>query len=460
MHISNRNTKQWQKIDSAHHIHPFTDHKQLSNTGTKIITSAKGNYITDSENNKILDMMAGLWCVNIGYGRNELAEIAKEQMELLPYYNTFFKTATTPSIELSRILSEVTPKGIEHFFYGSSGSESNDTLVRLVRRYWDILGKKNKKTFISRTYAYHGSTMAGASLGGMSAMHGQGDLPLPGFEHVMPPYQYKFGKDLSEEEFSVLAVKEIENKIIEIGVDNVAAFIGEPIQAAGGVIVPPKNYWILVQELCKKYDILLCIDEVVCGFGRTGEWFGSQHYNINPDIITFAKGITSGYLPLSGIGIGKKVSDTFINKGGEFYHGYTYSGHPVACAVAIENIRIIKEENMIENVKENTAPYLQKRIREEFQDHPLVGEIRGQGLLAGIELVKNKEKKELFDPPGKVGNICRDHCINNNLVVRAVRDGMMCSPPLTITKSDIDLCMEKLKISVDATFNDIKKLNP
>ena len=198
MHISNRNTKQWQKIDSAHHIHPFTDHKQLSNTGTKIITSAKGNYITDSENNKILDMMAGLWCVNIGYGRNELAEIAKEQMELLPYYNTFFKTATTPSIELSRILSEVTPKGIEHFFYGSSGSESNDTLVRLVRRYWDILGKKNKKTFISRTYAYHGSTMAGASLGGMSAMHGQGDLPLPGFEHVMPPYQYKFGKDLSE----------------------------------------------------------------------------------------------------------------------------------------------------------------------------------------------------------------------------------------------------------------------
>jgi len=431
MHLLNRNTEQWQKIDSNHHLHPFTDHKQLKSIGSKIITSASGNYVIDSENNEILDMMAGLWCVNIGYGRKELARVAKEQMELLPYYNTFFNTATTPSIELSRILADITPEGIDHFFYGSSGSESNDTVVRLVRRYWDILGKKNKKTFISRTYAYHGSTMAGASLGGMEPMHGQGDLPLQGFAHVMPPYRYKFGKNLNEEEFTLLAVKEIENKIIELDPDNVAAFMGEPIQAAGGVIVPPPNYWNLVQNLCKKYDILLCVDEVVCGFGRTGEWFGSQYYNIKPDIITFAKGITSGYLPLSGIGVGKKVSDIFINQGGEFYHGYTYSGHPVACAVAIENIRIIKQEGMIENVKKNIAPYFQKRMRE-FESHPLVGEVRGLGLLAGVELVKNKEKNELFDPPGKVGNICRDHCIKNNLVMRAVRDGMMCSPPLTM----------------------------
>ena len=458
MHLLNRNTEQWQKIDSAHHLHPFTDHKLLKSTGSKIIVSANGNYIFDSEKNEILDMMAGLWCVNLGYGRKELAKVAQEQMELLPYYNTFFKTATTPSIELSRILADITPEGIDHFFYGSSGSESNDTVVRLVRRYWDILGKKNKKTFISRTYAYHGSTMAGASLGGMESMHGQGDLPLQGFAHVMPPYHYKFGKDLNEEEFTVLAVKEIENKIIELGPDNVAAFMGEPIQAAGGVIVPPPNYWNLVQELCKKYDILLCVDEVVCGFGRTGEWFGSQHYNIKPDIITFAKGITSGYLPLSGVGIGKKVSDIFIMQGGEFYHGYTYSGHPVACAVAIENIRIIKEEGIIENVKKNIAPYLKKRMCE-FENHPLVGEVRIQGLLAGIELVKNKEKKELFDPPGKVGNICRDHCINNNLIMRAVRDGMMCSPPLIITNNDIDKCVERLKISLDATLEDVKKLN-
>ena len=265
-------------------------------------------------------------------------------------------------------------------------------------------------------------------------------------------------KNISEDEFCKFAVTEIEKKIVEIGSDNVAAFIGEPIQGAGGVIVPPPNYWNLIQDLCKKYDILLCIDEVICGFGRTGEWFGSQHYKIKPDIITFAKGITSGYLPLSGIGIGKKISEVIINKGGEFYHGYTYSGHPVACAVAIENIRIIKEEGIIENVKNNIAPYLQKRMRE-FENHPLVGEVRGEGLLIGVELVKNKEKKELFDPVGKVGNICKDHCINNNLIMRAVRDGMMCSPPLTISKDDIDKCVERLKISLDATLENIKELD-
>ena len=458
MHISNRTTEQWQKIDSAHHLHPFTDFNEIINTGTRVIISGKGSYVIDSENNKILDMMAGLWCVNIGYGRKELAEVAYEQMQLLPYYNSFFKTATTPSIELSKVLADIAPEGIERFFYGSSGSESNDTVVRLVRRYFDILGKKNKKTFISRTFAYHGSTMASASLGGMQAMHDQGDLPLPGFVHAMPPYQYKFGKNISEDEFCKLAVNDIEKKIIEIGSDNVAAFIGEPIQGAGGVIVPPQNYWNLIQDLCKKYDILLCIDEVICGFGRTGEWFGSQHYNIKPDVITFAKGITSGYLPLSGIGIGKKISDVMINQGGEFYHGYTYSGHPVACAVAVENIRIIKEEGMIENVKKNIAPYLQKRMRE-FENHPLVGEVRGEGLLIGVELVKNKEKKELFDPVGKVGNICKDHCINNNLIMRAVRDGMMCSPPLTISKDDIDKCVERFKISLDATLEDIKELD-
>ena len=316
MHLNNRNTEQWQKIDSAHHLHPFTDFKELIKTGSRVVISGKGSYVIDSENNKILDMMAGLWCVNIGYGRKELAEVAYEQMQLLPYYNSFFKTTTAPSIELSRILADITPEGIKRFFYGSSGSESNDTVVRLVRRYWDILGKKNKKTFISRTFAYHGSTMASASLGGMEAMHNQGDLPLPGFVHVMPPYQYKFGKDISEDEFCKLAVKEIEKKISDIGPENVAAFIGEPIQGAGGVIVPPPNYWNLIQDLCKRYDILLCIDEVICGFGRTGEWFGSQYYNIKPDIITFAKGITSGYLPLSGIGISKKISDVIIDQGG------------------------------------------------------------------------------------------------------------------------------------------------
>ena len=458
MHISNRNTQQWQKIDIDHYLHPFTDYKDLRKNGSKIIVSGEGNYVIDSDNNKLLDMMAGLWCVNIGYGRNELAETAYQQMKTLPYYNSFFKTATPSSIELSEILSEIAPSNINHFFYGSSGSESNDTLVRLVRTYWDILGENSKKTFISRTYAYHGSTMASASLGGMDAMHKQGDLPLPGFVHVTPPYKYKYGPNLTDDEFCNFAINEIENKIIEIGAENIAAFIGEPIQGAGGVIVPPVNYWKSVRKLCDKYNILLCVDEVICGFGRLGEWFGSQFYKIEPDIITFAKGVTSGYLPLSGIGINKKITDVIIEKGGEFFHGYTYSGHPVACSVAIENIRIIKEEGLIENVKNNTGPYLQSRMRE-FLNHPLVGEVRGEGLLLGVELVKNKEKKELFDPPGIIGTICRDHCIDNNLIMRAVRDGMMCSPPLTITKDDIDLCIKKFNKCLDLTMNDINKLN-
>ena len=458
MHISNRNTQQWQKIDIDHYLHPFTDYKDLRKNGSKIIVSGEGNYVIDSDNNKLLDMMAGLWCVNIGYGRDELAGTAYQQMKILPYYNSFFKTATPSSIELSQILSEITPTNINHFFYGSSGSESNDTLVRLVRTYWDILGENSKKTFISRTYAYHGSTMASASLGGMDAMHKQGDLPLPGFVHVTPPYKYKYGPNLTDDEFCNFAINEIENKIIEIGAENIAAFIGEPIQGAGGVIVPPVNYWKSVRKLCDKYNILLCVDEVICGFGRLGEWFGSQFYKIEPDIITFAKGVTSGYLPLSGIGINKKITDVIIEKGGEFFHGYTYSGHPVACSVAIENIRIIKEEGLIENVKNNTGPYLQSRMRE-FLNHPLVGEVRGEGLLLGVELVKNKEKKELFDPPGIIGTICRDHCIDNNLIMRAVRDGMMCSPPLTITKDDIDLCIKKFNKCLDLTMNDINKLN-
>tara|TARA_Y100000590_G_scaffold59729_1_gene63409 strand:- start:12747 stop:14114 length:1368 start_codon:yes stop_codon:yes gene_type:complete len=454
MNLHNKNTEELQKIDLDHYLHPFTDYKDLIKTGSKVIVSGKGSYIIDSDDNKILDMMAGLWNVNIGYGRNELAEAAYKQMQLLPYYNSFFKTATTPAIELSSILSEITPHGIEKFFYGSSGSESNDTLIRLVRRYWDLLGKTSKKTFISRTFAYHGSTMASASLGGMQAMHDQGDLPLPGFVYAMPPYHYKFGKDMNENDFCNYAVNEIEKKIIEVGPENIAAFIGEPIQGAGGVIIPPHNYWNLIQDICKKYNILLCVDEVICGFGRTGEWFGSQYYNIKPDIITFAKGITSGYLPLSGIGIGKDVAKVIIDKGGEFYHGYTYSGHPVACAVAIENIRILKEEAIIENVKNNTGPYFQKKMKE-FENHPLVGEVRGQGLLVGVELVKNKEKKELFDPVGKVGTICKDHCMNNNLIMRAVRDGMMASPPLTITYEEIDLCVEKFKKCLDLTLKDL-----
>ena len=450
----NRTTEQWQKIDSAHHLHPFTDYKSLAKEGSNIIVKADGVYLTNTDNKQFLDAMSGLWCVNVGYGRKILADVAYKQMQELPYYNSFFKTATAPSIELAQQLAEISPGDLNHAFFSSSGSEANDTVVRMVRRYWDLKGQPNKKTFISREYAYHGSTMTGMNLGGMTAMHEQGGM-MPGFAHVMPPYWYKYGQEMSPEEFGIFTANKIEEKILELGPENIAAFIGEPIQGAGGVIIPPETYWPRVQEICSKYDILVVVDEVICGFGRTGNWFGSDTYGINPDIITMAKGISSGYIPLSGIMVGKRVSDILIDEGGEFYHGYTYSGHPVACAVAIENLKIIREENLIENSK-NTSVYLNKKMKE-IADHPLVGEVRMKSYIGCVELVKDKEKGTMFEDTGTVGTICRDYCIENGLIMRAVRDGMIFCPPLIFSKNHIDELVEKLKKSLDQTHNHINK---
>jgi len=450
----NRTTEQWQEIDSAHHLHPFTDYKSLAKEGSNIIVKADGVYLTNTDNKQFLDAMSGLWCVNVGYGRKILADVAYKQMQELPYYNSFFKTATAPSIELAQQLAEISPGDLNHAFFSSSGSEANDTVVRMVRRYWDLKGQPNKKTFISREYAYHGSTMTGMSLGGMTAMHEQGGM-MPGFAHVMPPYWYKYGQEMSPEEFGIFTANKIEEKILELGPENIAAFIGEPIQGAGGVIIPPETYWPRVQEICSKYDILVVVDEVICGFGRTGNWFGSDTYGINPDIITMAKGISSGYIPLSGIMVGKRVSDVLIDEGGEFYHGYTYSGHPVACAVAIENLKIIREENLIENSK-NTSVYLNEKMRE-IADHPLVGEVRMKSYIGCVELVKDKEKGTMFEDTGTVGTICRDYCIENGLIMRAVRDGMIFCPPLIFSKNHIDELVEKLKKSLDQTHNHINK---
>ena len=450
----NRTTEQWQEIDSAHHLHPFTDYKSLAKEGSNIIVKADGVYLTNTDNKQFLDAMSGLWCVNVGYGRKILADVAYKQMQELPYYNSFFKTATAPSIELAQQLAEISPGDLNHAFFSSSGSEANDTVVRMVRRYWDLKGQPNKKTFISREYAYHGSTMTGMNLGGMTAMHEQGGM-MPGFAHVMPPYWYKYGQEMSPEEFGIFTANKIEEKILELGPENIAAFIGEPIQGAGGVIIPPETYWPRVQEICSKYDILVVVDEVICGFGRTGNWFGSDTYGINPDIITMAKGISSGYIPLSGIMVGKRVSDVLIDEGGEFYHGYTYSGHPVACAVAIENLKIIREENLIENSK-NTSVYLNEKMKE-IADHPLVGEVRMKSYIGCVELVKDKEKGTMFEDTGKVGTICRDYCIENGLIMRAVRDGMIFCPPLIFSKNHIDELVEKLKKSLDQTHNHINK---
>jgi len=445
-----KKTADYQRIDQSHHLHPFTDYKKLAQKGSRVITKAEGVYLWDSEGRKLLDAMAGLWCCNIGYGRQELIEAAYRQMQSLPYYNLFFQTTHPPAVELSELLSQVTPEQFKHVFFTNSGSEANDTIIRMVRRYWDLKGKPDRKVIISRKNAYHGSTIASASLGGMKDMHKQGGLPLADIEHIRQPYWFGEGQDLTPEEFGLVAARALEDKIKELGEAHVAAFIGEPVQGAGGVVIPPDTYWPEIQRICVKYGILLIADEVICGFGRLGRWFGSDHYHIKPDLMPIAKGMSSGYLPIGGVMVADRVAEELIEKGGEFFHGFTYSGHPVACAVALENIRILRDEKIIENVYDNTAPYLQRRWKE-LGNHPLVGEARGLGFVAALELVKNKETKEKFESSMKVGEICRDFCFETGLVMRAIGDTMVISPPLTMTKNEIDELIKLAQKSLELT---------
>jgi putrescine aminotransferase len=449
MSSNNPQTLEWQALSSDHHLAPFSDFKQLKEKGPRIITKAKGVYLWDSEGNKILDGMAGLWCVAIGYGREELADAASKQMRELPYYNLFFQTAHPPALQLAKAISDIAPEGMNHVFFTGSGSEGNDTVLRLVRHYWAIKGQPSKKVIISRVNGYHGSTVAGASLGGMTYMHEQGDLPIPGIVHIPQPYWFGEGGDKTPDEFGVWAAEQLEKKILELGVENVGAFIAEPIQGAGGVIVPPDTYWPKIKEILAKYDILFVADEVICGFGRTGEWFGSDFYDLKPDLMTIAKGLTSGYIPMGGVIVRDEVVKV-LNEGGDFNHGFTYSGHPVAAAVGLENIRILSEEKIVDRVKSETAPYLQKRLRE-LSDHPLAGEVRGVGMLGAIELVKDKTTRERYAGRG-AGMICRTFCFNNGLIMRAVGDTMIISPPLVITFAEIDELVEKARKCLDLTL--------
>ncbi|NIW04313.1 MAG: aminotransferase class III-fold pyridoxal phosphate-dependent enzyme [Gammaproteobacteria bacterium] len=450
-----RSTAEWQRLDSSHHLHPFTNYRALRGRGSRVITRADGVYLWDSDGNRILDAMAGLWCVNVGYGRRELAEVARRQMLELPYYNTFFQTSHPPAIELAELLAGVTPAGLDQVFLTNSGSEANDTVIRLVRRYWSLLGQPEKFVLISRHNAYHGSTMGGGSLGGMRPMHEQGGLPIPGIEHIRQPYWYGEGAQLTPEDFGMLAARALEDRIKAVGPEKVAAFVAEPIQGAGGVIIPPDSYWPEIQRICADYDILLVVDEVICGFGRTGKWFGADYFGLRPDLMPIAKGLSSGYVPIGGVMVSERVAQVLVEEDAEFTHGFTYSGHPVACAVAAANVRILRDEGIVDRVDADTGPYLQSRWRE-LADHPLVGEARGVGFLGALELVKDKAKREFFEPRGRVGMRCRDICFSQGLVMRAVQDTMIISPPLVMTREQIDelvtLARRCLDLTLEATL--------
>ncbi len=435
-------------IDAAHHIHPFSDMKELNAKGTRIIERAEGRHIWDSTGKKYLDGFAGLWCVNVGYGRKSIADAAYRQMQELPYYNSFFGTTTPPAILLAQKIASHAGPHMNRVFFTNSGSEATDTWFRMARVYWKALGMPEKTLVIARRNGYHGSTVAGASLGGMKLMHEQGNLPIDGIHHIGQPYWYAEGGDLSPEEFGLQAARELEAKIDELGEDKVAAFVAEPIQGAGGVIIPPDTYWPEISRICKARNILLVSDEVICGFGRLGSWFGYQHYGFEPDLAPIAKGLSSGYLPIGGVLVSDRVADVMVNEVGDFFHGYTYSGHPVAAAAALENLRIIEDEGLVERIRDDIGPYFAKGWKS-LEAHPVVGQADCVGLIGGLQLAADKATRRRYAKPDDIGSLVRNHCLENGLIMRATADRMLASPAFTITRGEVDEMVVTLSKALD-----------
>jgi len=445
----NPNTTPLQKLDKAHFLHPFTDFKEYKATNTAIYTKAEHIYIYNEEGKQLIDGMSGLWCCNLGYSQPKIIEAITEQLNTLPFYNSFFQCATDISVQMAQALVDISPAQFNHVFFTNSGSEANDTNIRLVHRYYDLLGKPNKKVFISRHGAYHGSTIAAGSLGGFDGMHKQ-YTGLSYVEHISQPNWFTEGGDMDKGEFGIKVAQELAAKIDEIGEENVAAFIAEPIQGAGGVIVPPETYWPEISRICKERDILLISDEVICGFGRTGDWFGAQTYGYEPDLMTFAKAVTNGFQPLGGVMVSDKIADVLTTGGGEFTHGFTYSGHPAACAAGIATINILKNDKVIENAAADIMPYFQAQLRT-LESHPIVGEVRGMGMVAALEIAKNKSAKERLAPDCAGGAMVKTQAIKHGLMVRSVGDAIVTAPPMVCTRAEIDLLIARLTIALDYT---------
>ncbi|MCY4040792.1 MAG: aminotransferase [Gammaproteobacteria bacterium] len=426
--------EQLRRRDAAHHLHPFTDFADLAKKGTRLVVRGQGVYIFEHSGHKLLDGMSGLWNVNMGYGQPSLINAAREQLETLPFYNSFFQCTTPPSVQLAEHLSEIS--GLSHVFFTNGGSDANDTQLRLVKRFWQLQGKPEKRIVIGRENAYHGSTLASASLGGMKPMHTQGDLPIPDIVHVDQPYYFGAQTNESPEAFAQSLANQLDERIKVLGPSNVAAFIGEPVQGAGGVIIPPENYWPAIEAVCRRHDVLLIADEVITGFGRLGEWFAFQRMGFKPDLVTFAKGVTSGYIPLGGVLVGDRVAKTLTSDGGEFAHGFTNSGHPVACAVGLANLKLMHDTNVLAHVREEAEPYLRALMAELASKHEIIAEARLLGLMGAFELGTP-------DSPKTLGETCRDLATKAGLVMRATGNTMIIAPPLVISKSEIDELIEK-----------------
>jgi adenosylmethionine-8-amino-7-oxononanoate aminotransferase len=454
---SNPDTQRYQKIFIDRHLVPFADMQKVEPAQVTVMVRGEGLHLWDSEGKRYLDGMSGMFCTALGYGRPELVEAATRQLRALSYCCPHFHTAHPTMTEFAEKLFAILPERYGKVVYCNSGSEANETLIRTVRHYWDAVGKPGKKIFISRHNAYHGSTMGSASLGGFKHMHEMGDLPIPGIHHIGEPYWFADEGDLSEEEFGLQAARELENKILELGPDHVAAFVAEPFQAAAGFIFPPSTYWPEIQRICRKYDVLLCVDEVVGGFGRTGEWFSHQLYGIEPDTISIAKGVTSGYVPMGGLILSRRISEAIV-AGGPYAHIFTYQGHPLATAVACANLDLLNQGGIVERVKTDTGPYLQQSLRATFADHPLVWEVQGAGAAAGLQLAPVKGKKQRFPKEDLVGAFCMQCGIGAGIIFRSTQARLILAPALTATRNDIDDIVRRLKFAVDGTARALKMM--
>ncbi|MEQ8866225.1 MAG: aspartate aminotransferase family protein [Thalassobaculum sp.] len=437
--------------DVAYVLHPYTNANAHEEQGPMIIERGEGVYVYDDAGKPYIEAMAGLWCASLGFSESRLVKAATDQMNKLPYYHTFAHKAHLPGIDLAERLIKLAPVPMSKVFFCGSGSEANDTAIKLVWYYNNARGRHAKKKFISRMKGYHGVTIASASLTGTPVNHPGFDLPLAGFKHTSNPHYYRFGQEgETEEQFATRMANDLEQMILDEGPETVAAFIAEPIMGAGGVIVPPKTYYEKVQAVLKKYDVLMIADEVICGFGRTGNFWGCETMGIKPDILTCAKALSSSYLPISAVMISDDVYQPIAQASadlGVLGHGYTYSAHPVCAAVALETLKIYEERDIVGHVQA-VSPHFQKRLHA-LIDHPLIGETRGRGLIGAVEIVADKATKKPFDPKAGAGALVNKAATEHGLIVRAIGDNIAFTPPLIINDSQIDELFDKMVKALD-----------
>ena len=455
----NYDTEELRRKDRDHYIHPWTDFSTFKEEGSMVIAESSGCYVFDSDGNRFLDGIGGLWCVNIGYGNEEMAQAIADQARRMPYYSSFGHLTTPPSAELAAKLAELAPGPLNHVFYGTGGSIANDTAIRIIHFYFNRLGKKTKKKIIARTDGYHGSTYLAMSMTGVEFDHQGFDLVPDLVHHIPNPNPYRRPDGMSVEEFCDEKVADLENKILELGPENVACFIAEPIMGAGGVIVPPPGYHQRTQEVCNKYQVIYISDEVVTGFGRLGHMFASEPvFDLTPDIICCAKGLSSGYLPLSATILSDEIYDVISvpqADGAMFTHGFTYSGHPVCCAAGLKNIEIIERDDICGHVRD-IGPYLEQQLAT-LRELPIVGDVRGKCFMMCVENVADQETKELFPDDVHIGNRIADHCQNRGLIIRPIAHLNVMSPPLIMTRDQIDTLVGTLRESIEATMDDLKR---